>query len=113
MSDAKSDYWQECIEIAAEESGAQLTLEQIKAIAWSVQSGHENYGMAFGHDVASSNRYAHLEREKQDAQKALSRERNKVHCHECEGTGRIITQGPYHSGDSQCWKCHGEGRHDP
>ena len=41
------DYWAECISIAADECGLELTSEQLDMLAGSVQGGHENYGMAY------------------------------------------------------------------
>ena len=41
------EYWQECIEEAAEECELSLTTEQAKFLAKAVSYGHENYGMAF------------------------------------------------------------------
>jgi hypothetical protein len=48
------DYWEECISIAAEECGLQLTKEQLECLAGSVEGGHENYGMAHGYHCISS-----------------------------------------------------------
>lgn len=107
------EYWAECISVSAEEIGLKLTDEQISELAAGVLGGHENYNMAFGYDVATSNRYAQLEREKQEAKDAVRREKNKVHCRECNGRGRYEIAGPYHSSIHQCHKCNGEGRHDP
>jgi len=42
-----TDFWKECISIAAEECGLVITDEQLAVIAESVEGGHENYGMAF------------------------------------------------------------------
>jgi len=47
------------------------------------------------------------------AEKALKIEMSKVHCRECSGNGRIISNFGFRSSDSQCWKCHGEGKHLP
>lgn len=110
---ARFNYWFECVEIAASECGANLTKEQIEYIADSVEGSHENYGMAFGDDVASANLAAARKREIDDAWKAAERERNKVHCRECNGRGRIIMSFGTMQSDSECWKCRGEGRHDP
>lgn len=44
--DAK-EYWAECISIAADECGLELTDAQLSELAESVRGGHENYGMAF------------------------------------------------------------------
>ena len=106
-------YWIECVALGAEECGALLTPEQIECIADSVMGGVENYGMASGNDVATANLHAVKEREKDDLRKQVQRERAKVPCKICDGTGQIITQGPYHSSQSRCFKCEGEGRHDP
>lgn len=59
---AQSDYWEECVAIAAEECDAKLTLEQIAYISGSVESGHENYGMAF-YSPPASDRMADIERD--------------------------------------------------
>lgn len=45
------DYWKECIEAAFNDAGIEATPEQIEAVAGDVECGHENYGMAFGHDA--------------------------------------------------------------
>jgi len=111
--DWRDEYWRECVAIGAEECGAKLTAEQIDCIAGSVQGGHENYGMASGDDVASSNRYADLESALERERDAVRKERNKVLCSACKGRGRIYSAGPYHGSDSECWKCRGDGRHDP
>ena len=42
-----NDYWKECISIAAEECGLEITDNQLQSLAESVEGGHENYGMAF------------------------------------------------------------------
>lgn len=110
---ARTEYWRECISEAAEECGAVLTHEQVIEIADIVEGAHENYGMAFGHDVADANLSATRRREVSDLKAQVEREQRKVHCRQCNGVGSITTQGPYHSGTSQCWKCSGDGRHDP
>lgn len=60
MSDL--EYWEECISLAADECRATLTPEQLKAIAESVATGHENYGMAF-YSPPASDRINDIERE--------------------------------------------------
>ena len=42
-----TDYWKECISLAAEECGLAITAEQLETVAVSAETGHENYGMAF------------------------------------------------------------------
>ena len=78
-----------------------------------IEGMEENCGMDFGHDVAWVNLRAAHEREKFDLKCELARERNKVHCKECRGIGETVSHGPVHSGYSRCWKCNGDGRHDP
>jgi hypothetical protein len=56
------DYWKECISIAADECGLTLTNEQLACLAGSVESGHENYGMAF-YTPPPSDRINDIERE--------------------------------------------------
>lgn len=101
------DYWKECISIAADECGLSLTDEQLECIAGAVEGGYENYGMAFGYDCIPNP----LQSENDRLIRELRKEKEKVLCETCNGRGRIITQGPYHSSDSECWKCRGEGRH--
>lgn len=103
------DYWTECIDIAAEECCLALTDEQRSCLAESVSGGHENYGMAFYSPPAGE----HLKNEILDLEQRLKREREKVHCEHCGGRGSITTYGPAHSATSTCWKCKGDGRHDP
>ncbi|MET3924564.1 hypothetical protein [Devosia sp. 2618] len=113
MANWQDEYWQECISIAADDCGLLLTTAQLDCLASSVRGGHENYGMASGDDVASSNLSAYRDREKEDLLKAVRREKAKVTCRECNGHGRITMQaGPWTS-NSECSKCRGEGRHDP
>ncbi len=56
------EYWKECISIAADECGLVMSADQLEEIASSVQSGHENYGMAY-YSPPASDRYAAIERE--------------------------------------------------
>ena len=101
------DYWRECLESSFDEHGVELPREVILEIAKDVAGAHENYGMAFA-PVENPLRYevSRLARE-------LSAERGKVLCKPCNGTGRIVTHGPYHSSNSECSKCRGDGRHAP
>lgn len=104
----KYDYWDECIAISFGENGITATEDQIKAVAADVQGAHENYGQAFYRPSESP-----LKSEVEKLKRELRDEREKVWCKDCRGTGRIIIPGPYHSGESQCSKCRGEGRHKP
>jgi hypothetical protein len=101
------NYWKECISIAADECGLQVTKEQLEYLAEAVEGGHENYGMAHGYDAIQNP----LEPENKHLRDELKAERNKVICKECNGRGLIVSHGPYHSAESTCWKCRGDGRH--
>lgn len=107
------DYWKDTISEAFEDAGITATDEQIETVAQWAESGHENYSMAMGHDVASANLAAERERERKAGWEAAERERNKVHCRECNGRGRIVASDGIRSSDSECSKCRGEGRRDP
>ena len=107
------DYWRECIAEAFEDAKIEATDEQINAVASWVEGAHENYGLFTGYDVASTNFRAAEDREKADLRKTIQRERDKVMCKECCGEGRIVMNFGTRSSNSECWKCHGQGRHDP
>jgi hypothetical protein len=101
------NYWEECISLALDEVGIVATQDQIKTIAGFVEGGHENYGMAHGHDCIPNP----VELENSRLSKALQIEKDKIICEECQGRGSITNYGPYHQATSQCWKCRGEGRY--
>lgn len=107
------DYWIESVESSLEEAGVTATKEQIENIASDMEISSEQQSMANGHDVATKNYHSTKDDEIANLEKMVVSEREKVICKECNGRGRIITQGPYHSSDSQCSKCRGYGRHDP
>ena len=100
------DYWKECISESFDEHGIKATDEQIECVAGDVEGAHENHGMAHGHDCIPNP----LETELKELKASLKKEQSKIHCTTCAGLGRIITPGPYHSADSECWRCHGEGK---
>lgn len=108
-----SDYWTEHAEIAIDEAGLTATSDQIQTIAGVIESAHEFYGQSMGHDVASVNLRGEREREIQVLADEVERERNKVHCKQCDGKGWITSSYGFRSSTSQCWKCRGDGRHDP
>lgn len=68
-----NDYWQECIAIAAEECDLTLSKEQLQYIADAVESGHDNYGMAF-YSPPSSDRLESIKREEDYRFNQLERE---------------------------------------
>lgn len=108
MSYSRTDYYAEGLAEAFEEHGVAATAEQIRAIADDVVGWSENIGMAF-HVPAGDPRDSELT----DLRKQLERERNKVVCATCKGSGVERFQGPYHGSTSNCYKCNGTGRHDP
>jgi hypothetical protein len=101
------NYWEECLAESLDEHGVTATKEQLALIAKDVAGAHECYGMSF-HQPENP-----LVRELDVTRAALKREQEKVGCKVCKGSGRIISHGPYHSSNSQCDKCHGEGKHQP
>ena len=103
------EYWRECVGIALDEAGLVATKEQIELIADAVCVSHDNYGMAFGHECIPDPRSEEIKK----LQTALDNERNKVFCKECNGRGSITVNCYTRSATSQCWKCHGEGKHLP
>lgn len=103
------DYWLECVTCACDEAGVVATAAQLRELAEAVQISHENYGMAFYQPSSSDHYQPKIDKLKRE----LKIERSKEHCRECNGRGRIYTQGRYHGSDSQCPKCHGEGKRLP
>lgn len=73
---AQTNYWEECISIAAEECGLTLTPEQLKYLTEAVEGSHENYGLAF-YSPPSSDRISAIEDEWKAKYKALEREHEK------------------------------------
>ena len=100
------DYWEECISISFEDNGIKATKEQIQAVAGDVESSHENYGMAHGHDCIPNPLRGENDRLKKD----LEREKGSTSCNECKGKGTIITYGGTFQSESQCYKCNGTGK---
>ena len=105
FEEVNMDYWEECISEACDDAGLKATDEQISIIASWVEGAHENYGMAHGYDAIPN----HLQLENEKLEKELKREKDKIPCPECGTRGRIVMQGPYHSSDSECYKCRGNG----
>lgn len=109
MSDAKRSYWEESVSCSFDDAGIAATQEQIEWVAGDMESSHECFTMAFSGPPdrpAVDPEIVRLRRE-------LEWERNAVACPICHGRGRIITNGPYHSSDSGCWKCNGRGKVQP
>ena len=109
------DYWEEALgeALCDVDKFDSLTSDEKRTVAKALAISAECQSMAFGWDVAGANRSAALKREEDDLRKELRREREKITCQTCSGTGSITTYGPIHSGTTRCWKCDGQGRHDP
>jgi 23S rRNA A1618 N6-methylase RlmF len=62
MATSQSDYWKECISLAAEECDLTLTPEQLACLADGAESGHEHYSMSF-YEPPWTDRLGDIERE--------------------------------------------------
>jgi hypothetical protein len=103
----KTDYWAESLASSFEEHGITATTAQIEAIARDLEISRDNMGMAF--HVPENPLIGELAR----TQAALKLEKSLVHCKRCNGAGRLVSHFGTFQSDSQCWKCHGEGKHKP
>lgn len=103
------NYWEECIRESFDEAGIVATEKQVQSVAGDVEGAHENYSLATGEECIPNPLQTELDKTKRD----LEIERSKETCKECGGEGRITTPGPYHSSNSECWKCRGEGKTKP
>ena len=108
----RDDYWQEAFEIAMDDAGCgellkQMSKEQRAEIGGALCGASENEGMA-SHMPENP-----LHSENERLSRKLRWQKVLIYCETCNGRGRIITPGPYHSSDSQCWKCHGDGKVHP
>ena len=103
------NYWLEALDSSLDEHAPDTVLsnEQLEAIAKDMALAQENYGMAF-HPPENP-----MIEELKRTRATLKEERDKVGCQKCMGRGRLTFQGPYHSSNSQCDRCHGEGKHAP
>lgn len=103
----RKEYWAECLSEAFDEAGITATAEQIRICSEIVEGARQEIGMAF-HQPASP-----YPREIKMLEAKLKAEREKVGCLPCNGRGRIVDQAGPWATNTQCWKCHGEGKHAP
>lgn len=104
----KQDYWKECLASSFNEHGIIATADQIKKVAEDIQISHENIGMAF---YVPENPLAG---ELKKVTAALKAEKEKVFCKVCKGKGSITEAfGTGRVSISTCYKCNGEGKHNP
>lgn len=101
------NYWEEAITSSLDEHGVTATAEQIAAVAADMEGAHECHGMAF--HVPENPLAGELDR----ARVALAVEKALVFCDVCKGTGREKYNAGLWSVNTQCWKCHGNGKHAP
>lgn len=105
------NYWEECISEALDDIGLSITDDQIKTISSFVEAAHDNYGMAHGHDIISSNyeSEAQIELRKIKHEQELTRqwELSTEPCKSCTTTG-IVKDG--WGRDTVCMSCNGKGR---
>ena len=99
------NYWQECIAEALESAGIVASNQQRDLVAEFVESAHDNYGMAHGHDCIPNP----LAEENKRLSKILQDEKSKVVCQECWGRGSVTYGDGVRSATSSCSSCHGEG----
>jgi hypothetical protein len=105
------EYWRITSEDALCEAGLAATQEQIDEVGWRFQRAAEVHGEYTGAYLIPDP----MREENAKLLTLLNKERSKVFCRECQGTGRLIENfGPVgRSSNSECWKCHGEGKLDP
>ena len=106
MRDAKAEYWREAVQEAVEALGkfGLFTSEEYTEIGKSLAISEEGLSLAFYSPPSPEpSRVKELERE-------LQKERSKIVCSECKGSGTYHHAGPYHSSSGQCFRCQGEGK---
>lgn len=90
---AESNYWQECIALAAEECGLTLDANQLEALAESARMGHEYYGMAF-YSPSSECRVKSIESDWKSKYEALERELESYRRNAEEAIKKALRQYP-------------------
>lgn len=112
MSYGHDDYYQECFEIAMDESGAgellkQMTDEQKKWVGGAIAGAVENEGLAFYRPENP------MIGENERLQRRLKWQQELEHCEPCKGTGRLkYNAGPW-GVNAHCDRCHGAGKRHP
>lgn len=105
------DYWKECVATALDECGLVATDEQIESIARDVEGGHENYGMAHGHDCIPNpvewRGKEELRMLKREIKQRENWELSTKPCRACTTTGSVRDGW---GRDMTCSDCNGKGR---
>lgn len=105
------EYWEECLSQAADEIGLDLCSESLQHLAEAVSGGHENYGMAFGHDHIPCPVESQAKRDLESLKRKESERDSWVDrtspCKQCTTSGNVF----------DCWgrtavcpTCNGRGR---
>ena len=103
------EYWRICAENASDEIEVLLSNEKLDALADVMQRSAEMESEYCGHHFIPNPEVAEIKK----LESLLIAEREKVTCKTCKGSGELIeNSGPWVS-RSQCYKCHGQGRHKP
>lgn len=105
MNDPYFDYWLEAVGEALEVAKVKATEDQIKEVAEFMQCSYDCIGMAFGHEHIPNP----LKEENKKLKEQLNKEKDKVSCDKCNGTGDTIIVG-VRTSISSCYKCNGTGK---
>lgn len=101
--ETSEDYWQEAVASSLEAHGISFNAQQLTSIAGDMVTSHEQYSMAFPVPEHPSVQEAAVLRAR------LDRASTARACTLCNGTGRSVLHGPYHSSETDCWNCKGSG----
>lgn len=101
----KQEYWQETLSELFDHYGIKVTASVLEKISADVAQSHDCYGESTG-ELSIQNP---LSEENSQLKKQLKREKDKMICEQCSGTGGEWIDGPYHSSYSDCYKCDGTG----
>ena len=102
-------YFHETVSEALDQEGIDATEKQIENIAEAVQIAHDMYSEYMGHQHIPNP----IKTKNEKLKKELEKERNKVGCDKCNGTGSIREQWLDRCSTHTCPKCNGEGKYLP
>ena len=100
------NYWQECVKEAFDDAEITATEWQIFCVVSWVLGAHENHGTATGNECIPNPLVERIN----DLERELRQERDLSACPVCKGKGWLVSYGPVHSSESDCYKCHGRGK---
>ncbi len=93
MSASSLAYWEESLFCALDEQGIAVTDAQLKALAESIQTDHENYGLAF-YSPPSSDRLDEIKREADARLERLQKEFDTYRKNAERAVGEALGQSP-------------------